>query len=83
VLLYLRQLLLLDEPYALGRQPAFWVSTGFLIFSVGNTLVEGVANYLINSSGSFFVKIYYIYSILNYVLFIFLSLALISKKTAT
>lgn len=80
VLLYLRQLIVLDYKESLTREPIFWVSTGLLIHSVGNIFVEGVANYLINRYGNYFTNIYYIYSILNYILFIFFGVAFLNYK---
>jgi len=80
ILFFLKQTLVLTHYPALMREPIFWISTAFLFYSTGNIIVEGMANYLINRYGNYFERIYYIYSILNYLLFCLFIVAFAIKR---
>jgi hypothetical protein len=80
ILVYLRQLVVAEYYTSLQREPLFWISTALLIHAVGNIFVEGLANYLIANFGNYFTKIYYIYSVLNYMLFLFFTIAFLIYK---
>ena len=80
ILLLLRQMLNSLSTASLEKDPIFWICTGLLFHSMGNILVEGVANYLINNFHDYFEKIYAIYSLLNYFLFISFAIAFLTKK---
>ena len=82
VLLYLKQMLVMQDDKPISRKPLFWISTGILFHSVGNIFLEGVSNYLISNMHSHFLLFTSITAILNYLLFLsFLVAFIVSNRS--
>lgn len=69
-LFFLREVLLLQQVTELHRFPMFWISVGILFYFIGNLVIEGMLNYLINHSMDLAKKAYRIGYIFKYLLFI-------------
>lgn len=71
ILYFLIEVLNAPNDYELTREPAFWIGTGLLLYSVGNVFAQGISNKLIpKKTGPLFDILYTASSILNYVLFL-------------
>lgn len=79
-LFFLRQLLLFQEVPSLLTYPMFWISVGFLFYFTGDLLLEGLQNYYLRNSMSLAVRMYKLSFIFKYVLFLLLTVAILSEK---
>lgn len=61
---------------ALEREASFWISTGLLFTSLGSFFVQGLMDYLLKSSLEYALAVYWIYELMNFVLFGIFLLAL-------
>lgn len=86
-LLYLRQVFTADTPVEISAQPAFWISSGLLIHSIGKLFIQGLLNYWMAHNISLARKIYPLDYVFDFLLLLCIHIALhalrksIVKKT--
>lgn len=71
-LIFLREVLVLQQATVLHRLPMFWISVGILFFYTGNLIILGMLNYLVSHSLDVAKRIYRISYIFHYLLFLLL-----------
>jgi hypothetical protein len=79
ILCYYRELFVLLHINRIEQEPLFWISTGVLFYSLGDFFVEGLMNYLISHSMDLAQKLYYIYYLLNILLYLTFIMAFLCK----
>jgi hypothetical protein len=79
VLCYYRELFVLLHVSHIEREPFFWISTGILFYSLGDFFVEGLMNYLISHNRALAEKMYYVYFLLNLLLYFTFMMAFLCK----
>lgn len=69
-LLFLREVLLLQQVMILHRFPMFWISVGIMFCYTGNLITEGMMNYMVRQSMELAMRTYRFSFIFKYLLFI-------------
>lgn len=77
---YFRLILRSTVPLTLGRDPAFWISCGILIYYTTNLLLFMYGNYIQEQAPLVFDSIWRIHSYLNLVLYFAYTIALLCRK---
>jgi hypothetical protein len=83
VLSYYRELFVLLHVSRIEQEPLFWISTGLLFYSLGDFFVEGLMNYMISHSMELAQKFYYVYYLLNILLYLSFIMAFLCKDIFT
>jgi hypothetical protein len=69
-LLFLREILLLQQIKVLHQFPMFWISVAILFYYTGTLIIEGMLNYLISHSLELARRVYRMSYFMKYLLFI-------------
>lgn len=80
VFLYFRNLLQSKEQIYLLREPMFWISSGLLIFYLGNVFVAGTIDYFIKNDLDTAKVLLQIIKLLNIIMFTLFIVALLCQK---
>ena len=80
IFMYFQELLQREEPTPLLRQPMFWISSGLLIFYLGNIFVAGTINYFIREDMEVAVLLLQFIKLLNIFTFSLFIVALLCQK---
>jgi hypothetical protein len=83
VLCYYRELFVLLHVSRIEQEPLFWISTGLLFYSLGDFFVEGLMNHMISHSMDLAQKFYYVYYLLNILLYLSFIMAFLCKDIFT
>ena len=83
ILIYFYEIISTTPYNRIYLQPIFWISVGFLFYSVLNILLEGFSNYLQTYGDSKYEVIYLLYSLSNYCLFILMGVGFIVSRNKT
>lgn len=77
---YLRKLLYIKTDYNFTSFPFFWISCGFLLFSVANIFVFGTYNSFFKTDSILSIVFAYIRIFTNYILYILFIIAFLSSQ---
>lgn len=81
-LLYLREVMLLQQITSLHRFPAFWISVAILFYYIGHLVIEGMLNYLMSISMDLAVRIYRVEYLFKYLALVLFAIGSFYSKTA-
>jgi hypothetical protein len=83
IFFYFRELLRRSEYVTLTREPMFWISSGMLVFYLGNVFVAGTINYFIAENRNIAVLLLQVIKVLNILMFASFIVALLCPPPRT